>query len=73
VAARLFTRRQLVQFLNENGYPTSLSTLAKLAMPSRGEGPPCEGVWGNRALYDPNKALCWAKSRFRSASSEKVA
>jgi len=67
-AERFLTRRQLCEFLNQNGFPTSLSTLAKLAMPSRGEGPPPEGAWGNRLLYDPNKALRWAKSRFRSSS-----
>src|SRR5262245_45125702 len=42
---RFLTRRQLVGFLNEHGYPASLSTIAKLSMPSRREGPPSEGVW----------------------------
>jgi len=65
-AERFLTRRQLVAFLNEQGFPISQSTLAKLSMPSRGEGPPPEGVWGNRQLYHPAKALRWAKSRFRS-------
>jgi hypothetical protein len=66
-SGKFLTRRQLVTFLNEHGYPTSLSTLAKLSMPSRGEGPPCEGMWGNRSLYDPIKALEWAQARFRAA------
>jgi hypothetical protein len=66
-AERFLTRRQLVEFLNEHGYPISLSTLAKLAMPSCGEGPVPEGTWGNRLLYHPSKALRWAEGRFRSS------
>ncbi len=60
------TRRQLAEFLTERGFPISKSTLDKLAMPSRGEGPPPAGFWANRALYDPTKALAWAKGRFRT-------
>jgi hypothetical protein len=59
------TRRQLAAFLSQRGFPISKSTLDKLAMPSRGEGPPAAGFWSNRALYDPSEALAWAKSRFR--------
>jgi hypothetical protein len=65
---RLQTRRELASFLTENGYPTSPSTLAKLCMPSRDEGPPSEGRWGNRDLYRPDRALAWAKRRFRANS-----
>ena len=50
------TRAELAEFLSESGYPISVSTLAKLGMPSRNEGPPYTS-WGNRALYDPEKAL----------------
>jgi hypothetical protein len=63
---RYLTRRELAEFLTQRGFPISYSTLLKLAMPSRGEGPPAVGFWGNRALYDPEKALAWAKKRFRS-------
>jgi hypothetical protein len=65
---RYLTRRQLAKFLSEHGFPIGKSTLDKLAMPSRGgdEGPPAAGFWGNRALYDPDKALAWAKKRFRT-------
>ena len=59
------TRHELADFLSSNGFPISKSTLDKLAMPSRGEGPPAAGFWANRALYEPSKALVWAKSRFR--------
>jgi hypothetical protein len=60
------TRHELADFLSSNGFPISASTLAKLSMPSRAEGPPHAGFWGNRALYDPEKALRWAKNRFRT-------
>jgi hypothetical protein len=58
------TRRQLVEFLAERGFPISESTLNKLAMPSCGEGPPQAGVWGGKAFYAPTKALEWARARF---------
>jgi hypothetical protein len=63
---RYLTRRELAEFLTERGFPISKSTLDKLAMPCRNEGPPQVGFWGNRALYDPEKALTWAKRRFRT-------
>ena len=63
---RYLTRRELAGFLTEQGFPISYSTLLKLAMPSRNEGPPPAGYWGNRALYDADKALAWAKRRFRT-------
>jgi hypothetical protein len=66
VENRYLTRRELTEFLTKNGFPISYSTLLKLAMPSRNEGPPPAGYWGNRALYDPEKALAWAQKRFRS-------
>jgi hypothetical protein len=63
---KYLTRRELADFLTEHGFPITKSTLDKLSMPARGEGPPHAGFWGNRALYDPEKALAWAKKRFRS-------
>jgi hypothetical protein len=65
-ARRLLTRRQLAEFLTEEGYKISVSTLAKMAM--RGEGPEPEGWWGNRLLYGPTKALHWARRRFQPTS-----
>jgi hypothetical protein len=44
---RYLTRREAVELLQEHGYPISYSTLTKLSMPSRGEGPISEGCWGN--------------------------
>jgi hypothetical protein len=65
---RYLTRREIAQFLTEQGYPIGKSTIDRLSMPSRGsaDGPPPAGFWGNRVLYDPNKALAWAKDRFRT-------
>jgi hypothetical protein len=59
---KLLTRRELVGFLIEHGFPISKSTLDKVAM--RGEGPEPEGAWGNRLLYTPKKTLEWARARF---------
>jgi hypothetical protein len=64
-AERYLTRHQVVELLNESGYPISFSTLTKLCMPSRNEGPPSVGRWANRDLYEPSKVLAWAKARFR--------
>jgi hypothetical protein len=63
---RFLTRRELAAFLTEHGFPISRSTLEKLSMPKRAEGPPAVGFWGNRALYDPDRALIWARKRFRT-------
>jgi hypothetical protein len=63
---RLLTRRELAKFLTEQGYPITVSTLDKLAMPTRAEGPEPEGYWGRCLLYDPKKAIAWARKRFRS-------
>jgi hypothetical protein len=64
------TRAQLAEFLTARGFPISRSTLDKMAMPSRSEGPPAVGLWGNRLLYDPERALAWAKRRFVEPSTE---
>ena len=63
---RYLTRAEVAEFLTEHGFPISRSTLEKMAMASRGEGPPHVGFWRNRAFYDPDKALAWAKHRFHT-------
>jgi len=63
--AKYLTRAQLAAFLTEQGFPISRSTLDKLSMAKRAEGPPAAGFWGNRELYDPNRGLRWARKRFR--------
>jgi hypothetical protein len=59
----LLTRKELRAYINSQGIPLGASTLEKLAMPSRGEGPPIECFWGNRPLYKPERGLEWAKGR----------
>lgn len=65
--SRYLTRRELAEFLTEHGFPISYSTLLKMAMLSRNEGPPPVGYWGNRALYDRERAIAWAQRQFRSS------
>jgi hypothetical protein len=66
---RYLTRKEVVEFLREHGYPVSFSTFTKLSMPSRGEGPKPEGCWGGRHLYRPAHVLAWAKARFKSVDA----
>jgi hypothetical protein len=67
---RKVTRRELVQIFHENGFPISFSRLNKLSMPSCSEGPPIDGWWGRLAIYDPHRALKWARERYRSATAD---
>jgi hypothetical protein len=60
------TRRELVEYLDKNGYPLSLHSLNRLCAPLHDEGPPLAGVWAGKAFYDPGCALAWARSRFGS-------
>ena len=60
------TRRELAEFLTKHGFPISYSTCLNMAIPSPNDGPPAVGYWDNCCLYDPAKALAWAKRRFRT-------
>jgi hypothetical protein len=62
---KLGTREQLRQFLIEEGYPITAGTMNQMCAPARGEGPPVEGYWGRRAVYDFRKGLEWARGRLR--------
>jgi hypothetical protein len=71
VSERLLTRRELHEFLREHGFPIGWSTLAKLAAPACGRGPPVAGYWPGqgrteRPLYRPAEALAWAQSLVRA-------
>jgi hypothetical protein len=48
----LLTRRQLVVYLNENGFPIGNGTINRLCSPAYNDGPPVVRWWGNRCLYD---------------------
>ena len=57
----------LAQFLTENGYRTSHSTMAKYCSPAVGIGPPSEGYWGRYPTFKPSRVLDWARARMRPA------
>jgi len=59
----LLTREELRQCINDQGIPLGASTLEKLCMPSRNEGPEVEAWLGQRPLYNPERGLEWARSR----------
>jgi hypothetical protein len=59
----LLTREELREYINSQGIPLGASTLDKLCMPSRNEGPEVEAWWGDRPLYSPERGLEWARSR----------
>lgn len=65
-AERYLTRRELAEFLTQHGFPISYSTLLKMSMPSRNDGPPAVGYWGNHTLFNGDKALTWARRQFRT-------
>ena len=54
------TRQEAAEYLTSKGYPTAKGTLQKLACV--GGGPEYQ-LFGNRALYQPEKLLCWARAR----------
>jgi hypothetical protein len=60
----LLTRRELAEYLGKHGFPISLHTLNRLCV--RDGGPQAAGIWGGQILYEPDKALAWARTRFRS-------
>jgi hypothetical protein len=56
----------LCAHLRSLGYPISNSTMNKLCAPAVNAGPPVDGYWGDRPLYDPDKGVDWAEGRLRS-------
>jgi hypothetical protein len=66
MSLKRMTRQQVAQHLRAHGFPIGDSTLNKLCMPARREGPPVAAWWGRRPLYDPDEALAWAEARTRS-------
>ena len=55
--------RALAEFLTDNGYPTTPSTMKKYGSPKIDKGPPKEGYWGKLPLFSPTRTLEWARSR----------
>ena len=62
---RYGTRRELAEYLSQNGYPISYQQLTFLSMPSNFRGPEVAYWWGNRPIHDFDVALEWARARAR--------
>jgi hypothetical protein len=63
----------LAQFLTENGFRASHSTMAKYCSPAINIGPPSEGYWGRFPTFKPSRVLAWARSRMRPAQQPDAA
>jgi hypothetical protein len=59
----------LAEFLTENGYPLSKSTMSKYCSPAIDTGPPVEAYWGRLPAFSPKHALAWARARLKPVSA----
>jgi hypothetical protein len=66
---RRLTRKELGAALRERGYPISDSKLNKMCAPAQNLGPPVDGWWGRRPLYDLDPGVAWAEALIRSERS----
>jgi hypothetical protein len=57
------TRKQLAEYLREQGIPISFQTLTMLCMPSNFQGPTPVFWFGRRPIYDFDDGLAWALKR----------
>jgi hypothetical protein len=64
---RIVGYRPLSEFLTGAGYPISCSSLQKYCSPAIAIGPPIESYWGRLPMFEPSRALDWAKRRVRPA------
>jgi hypothetical protein len=69
-AARHFTRKQMVEYLRDQGFPVTMHAMNKYCAPARNEGPQPVAYWGRLPLYEPESALKWAEARLRPVSLE---
>jgi hypothetical protein len=56
---------ELADFLTDQGFKISRSTVTKICAPSVATGPPCEGYFGRYPIFRPSRSLSWAKARLR--------
>jgi hypothetical protein len=68
VDEKLLPRRALAEWLTEQGYPISYSTITKYCSPAINCGPPTEAYWGRLPMHRPSRALEWARARLRPAA-----
>jgi hypothetical protein len=66
------TREQAAEFLTGEGFPITRRYLAKLSIPSSGQGPRVDLWFGGRALYRPEDLIAWAESRACPGSPQKA-
>jgi hypothetical protein len=66
---RRYTRTELCAELRERGYPISKAKMDKMCAPAIGQGPPVDGWWGPRPLYDLDKAVAWAEALLKAHRS----
>ena len=59
---RWMTRKDVADELSKHGYIISWATLATYA--AKGKGPPMM-KFGQRVMYDADRALAWAKARLK--------
>jgi hypothetical protein len=57
--------RAVAEFLTDQGYPLSKSTMAKYGSPAINIGPPAAAYWGKLPAFLPSRVLAWAKDRLR--------
>jgi hypothetical protein len=58
---------RLAEFLTNNGFPTSKSTMSKYCSPAVDTGPPVAAYWGKLASFRPSQVLTWARARLKPA------
>ena len=63
---KYLSRKEAATYLSQEGFPTAMATLEKLA--SIGGGPAFR-KFGRRVIYDPADLLVWAESRARKMTS----
>ncbi len=63
---KYLSRKEAAAFLSQEGFPTAMATLEKLA--SIGGGPAFR-KFGRRVIYDPTDLLAWAEGRARKMTS----
>jgi hypothetical protein len=64
----MMTRRQGVEFLNNEGFPVTLHALNKACLPTCPHRLEPDQFWGRIPLYTPETLLAWARAKLRPVS-----
>jgi hypothetical protein len=68
-SSKLYTRRQLAEFLQGLGYPVSYSRLNKACAPAINTGPQPATWFGRRPLYTAESGIAWVQVHLGDSSS----